>query len=77
VHSTRKTSIRTRKTLGEDSFVYSMSMAERGEAPDGMAGIIHYEACLPPHYGTGPAQKKRRMCGFREGSREPKAETGL
>ncbi|MGY3404259.1 hypothetical protein ACVWZV_000372 [Bradyrhizobium sp. GM5.1] len=40
MQSTRKTSIRTRKTLGEDSLVYSMSREERGEAPGGMAGII-------------------------------------
>src|SRR5260370_13209889 len=39
-HSTRKTSIRTRKIRGEDNLLSSTSMVERGEEPDGIAGVI-------------------------------------
>src|SRR5579883_784504 len=35
-HSTRNTSMRTRKILGEDSLLRSISMAERAEEPEGM-----------------------------------------
>jgi hypothetical protein len=52
-------------------------MEERGEAPDGMAGIIRYELDCSAHYGTAPAQKKRRMRRFRGEHPEPKAKTVL
>jgi hypothetical protein len=54
-----------------------MSMGERGEAPDGMAGVIRYELDCGAHYGTAPAQKKRRMRRFRGELPEPKAEAAL
>src|ERR1700737_4087019 len=39
-HSTRNTSIRTRKIRGEDNLLSSTSMAERGEGPDSIASVI-------------------------------------
>ena len=37
-HSTRNTSIRTRKMRGEDSLLSSISMSEREEGPEGICG---------------------------------------
>src|SRR4051812_47256053 len=54
-----------------------MSMGERGEAPDGMAGIIRYELACSAHYGTAPAQKKRRMRRFRGAARNPMLKPGF
>ena len=39
-HSTRNTSIRTRKIRGEDSLFSSISIAEREEGPEGIDGVI-------------------------------------
>jgi hypothetical protein len=39
-HSTRNTSIRTRKIRGEDNLVSSISISERAEGPEGIAGVI-------------------------------------
>src|SRR6478752_3433315 len=45
-HSTRKTSIRTRKIRGEDSLLSSISIAEREEGPVAMPVIIRCEGPL-------------------------------
>src|SRR4051794_21394408 len=37
-HSTRNTSIRTRKIRGEDSLLSSISISEREEGPEGICG---------------------------------------
>src|SRR5919106_3173409 len=38
-HSTRNTSIRTRKIRGEDSLLSSISISEREEGPEGICGV--------------------------------------
>src|SRR5215212_9318126 len=53
-HSTRNTSIRTRKILGEDSLLSSISISEREEGPEGIGGCIRYEK---PSWGTNMAQR--------------------
>ena len=53
-HSTRNTSIRTRKIRGEDNLVSSISISEREEGPEGIAGVIRYEK---PRSGTNMAQR--------------------
>jgi hypothetical protein len=55
-HSTRKTSIRTRKIRGEDSLGSSISIAERGAGLDGIADVIR---CEEPVSGTNMAQPSR------------------
>ena len=57
-HSTRNTSIRTRKIRGEDSLVSSISIAEREEGPEGIAGVIRCGNRLGRQYGTAAAGKK-------------------
>ena len=56
-HSTRNTSIRTRKIRGEDSLLSSISMSEREEWPEGIAGVIR---CESRRWGTNMAQRRRR-----------------
>jgi hypothetical protein len=53
-HNTRKTSIRTRKIRGEDSFVSSISIAEREGEPAGITDVIR---CEEPISGTNMAQR--------------------
>src|SRR5215204_1147162 len=53
-HSTRNTSIRTRKIRGEDSLLSSISISEREEGPEGICGCIRYEK---PSWGTNMAQR--------------------
>src|SRR5712692_1609092 len=55
-HSTRNTSIRTRKIRGEDNLLSSISIAEREEGPEGIAGVIR---CEKPLSGTNMAQRPR------------------
>ena len=58
-HSTRNTSIRTRKIRGEDNLVSSISIAEREEGPDGIAGVIRCEEPFRARqYGTAGQRKK-------------------
>ena len=45
-HSTRNTTIRTRKIRGEDSLVSSISIAEREEGLEAIAGVIPTEELL-------------------------------
>src|SRR5512141_1094646 len=66
-HSTRKTSIRTRKIRGEDSLLSSISIAEREEGPGGIAGVIR---CEGPRAGLNMAQRSREksLCGAGKGN---------
>ena len=54
-HSTRNTSIRTRKIRGEDSLFSSVSIAEREEGPEAI-GVIRWEGTVS---GTNMAQRGR------------------
>ncbi len=45
-HSTRKTSMRTKKIRGEDSFAGSISIAELEEGPEGIADVIRCEEAV-------------------------------
>src|SRR5664279_5415288 len=55
-HSTRNTSIRTRKIRGEDSLLSSISISEREEDPEGIAGVIR---CEKPRVAANMAQRAR------------------
>src|SRR5216683_3552538 len=55
-HSTRNTSIRTRKIRGEDNLFSSISIAEREEEPEGIDDVIR---CEEPISGTNMAQRCR------------------
>src|SRR5882757_9785758 len=67
-HSTRNTSIRTRKIRGEDSLLSSISIAEREEGPDAIGLIV---TCCggntfgPPiwHSGAGKKGQLRSVAG--------------
>jgi len=75
-HSTRNTSIRTRKIRGEDSFTGSISIAERKEEPEGIADVIR---CEKPLFGPNMAQRareKRPLAINRRWQRELPRETG-
>src|SRR3954453_22611085 len=60
-HSTRNTTIRTRKIRGDDSFVSSISIAERA-APGGIGqGVRKFgRDRFGPQYGTATAGKQSR-----------------
>src|SRR4030081_3118124 len=73
-HSTRKTSIRTRKIRGEDSLLSSISIAEREEGTGGIAGVIR---CEGPLTKLNMAQRGREKSPFGDGKRELRRETGL
>jgi hypothetical protein len=75
VQSTRNTSIRTRKTLGEDSLVNSMSREERGEVPDGMADVIHYESPERPAlwHSVGPKKAPDAPISGQGGNPQPRS----
>src|SRR3954470_3012995 len=70
-HSTRNTSIRTRKIRGEDSLLSSISIAEREEGPDAI-GLI--ATCWEGTFvGINMAQRcreKRPVEGRHSGNRE-------
>src|SRR5476649_2886423 len=79
-HSTKNTSIRTRKIRGEDSLFSSISIAEREEGPAGIADVIR---CWKPISGTNMAQRAREKswlppvwAGKKELRRETRLETG-
>src|SRR3982075_2677010 len=55
-HSTRNTSIRTRKIRGEDSWLSWISISEREEGPEGIAGVIR---CEKPRVAANMAQRAR------------------
>jgi len=55
-HSTKNTSIRTRKIRGEDNLGSSISIAELEEGLDGIADVIR---CEEPVSGTNMAQRER------------------
>src|SRR5215207_2381013 len=58
-HSTRNTSIRTRKIRGEDSLLSSISISEREEGPEGICGCHPLrKAELGNQYGTAGWRKK-------------------
>src|SRR4051794_27883344 len=54
-HSTRNTSIRTRKIRGEDNLLSSISISERG-GPEGIAGVFR---CEKPRVVANMAQRAR------------------
>src|SRR6185312_16790183 len=68
-HSTRNTSIRTRKIRGEDSLLSSISISEREEGPEGIGGCIRYEK---PSWGTNELGNQYGTAGWRKklGSRD-------
>ena len=70
-HSTRNTSIRTRKIRGEDSLLSSISISERAEGPEGIAGVIR---CEKPFFGSANMAQRGRekrseksVCGRTKG----------
>src|SRR4051794_18484308 len=65
-HSTRNTSIRTRKIRGEDSLLSSISISEREEGPEGIASVIRYEKPRWRQYGTAGRIKKLGVLRFRD-----------
>src|SRR3989440_2936893 len=77
-HSTRNTSIRTRKIRGEDSLLSSISIAEREEEPEGitMSSIARNRCPGPPIWHSG-AGKKGHQGWVWGGIRELRGETGL
>src|SRR2546430_269333 len=77
-HSTRNTSIRTRKIRGEDSLLSSISMSERAEGPEGIACVIRSQRrLLGGQYGTAQPIKKIRKPPLRPTKGELGAETVL
>src|SRR5882757_4026274 len=77
-HSTRNTSIRTRKIRGEDSLVSSISIAEREEEPEAIDDVIRCEEPISGHqYGTAASGKKGGCKLFAAGKGELRGETGL
>src|SRR6476646_4844073 len=75
-HSTRNTSIRTRKIRGEDSLLSSISIAEREEEPAGITMSSVARSCL----GLNMAQRCREKSQYGRvwgGIRELRVETGL
>src|SRR4029079_17565290 len=78
LHSTRNTSIRTRKIRGDDSLLSSISMSERAEGPEGIACVIRSKKrLLGGQYGTARLRKKIRKPSLRPTKGELDAETGL
>src|ERR1700756_2326984 len=64
-HSTRNTTIRTRKIRGDDSLVSSFSIAARGEGPEGIANDIRCgEPVFGLQYGTVAAGKKLALASI-------------
>src|SRR5947209_7974624 len=63
-HNTRNTSIRTRKIRGEDSFVSSISMSERAEGPEGIAGVIRSKSRFGGPIWHSAAEKKDQKAPF-------------
>src|SRR3990170_7063854 len=65
-HSTRNTSIRTRKIRGEDSLLNSISIAEREEGPEAIGLIATcWEGDAVGHqYGTAVSGKKASCAGL-------------
>src|SRR5436309_4127072 len=57
-HSTRNTSIRTRKIRGDDSFVSSISIAERVVGAIGSYVRVGGRDGFGPQYGTATAGKQ-------------------
>src|ERR1700678_1391594 len=74
VHSTRNTSIRTRKIRGEDSLLSSISIAEREEGLDGISWVIR---CEEPLSGSNMAQRRRENRSDRPLSRWKGGTRGL
>src|ERR1700716_2850608 len=65
-HSTRKTSIRTRKIRGEESLFSSISIAEREEGPAGIADVFRCEEPISGHqYGIAVPGKKASCNSFK------------
>src|ERR1700745_2640362 len=59
-HSTRNTSIRTRKIRGEDNLLSSISIAERAAGLAGIAGIsVAKSRFRPPIVHSGGGEKHR------------------
>src|ERR1700754_4043257 len=56
-HSTKNTSIRTRKIRGEDSLLSSISISEREEGPEAMCHPLR-KAARGRQYGTAGERKK-------------------
>src|SRR5258705_11362101 len=76
-HSTRNTSIRTRKIRGEDSLLSSISIAEREEGPAGITmSSIARSCCSSPQYGTAVPGKKASRGAFAAGLGELHAQPG-
>src|SRR5260370_35178457 len=76
-HSTRNTSIRTRKIRGADSLVSSISIAEREEEPEGIDDVIR---CEEPISGASMPQRCREKSPVEDGlgrKRELRGESGL
>src|SRR5450631_3984032 len=76
-HSTRNTSIRTRKIRGEESFVSSISIAEREAGPAGIAGVIRWVSVYRAPIWHSGAEKKDQIRLDSGVETEPVAETGL
>src|SRR5205807_6659354 len=77
-HSTRNTSIRTRKIRGEDSLLSSISISEREEWPEGICGCHPLrKAALGNQYGTAGWRKKLGSRDFGQTMVEPLPETRL
>src|ERR1700676_2580576 len=77
-HSTRKTSIRTRKIRGEDSFVNSISIAEREGEPEGISNVIRCGGGDFGHqYGTAGFRKKAGCRAFGAGRGNFGMKSGL
>src|ERR1700688_294714 len=75
-HSTKNTSIRTRKIRGEDSLVSSISIAERAEGPEGMALSVARDRFWGLNMAQ-PGREKRPVTPGRDGKRELRRETRL
>src|SRR6476660_5448519 len=61
-HSTKNTSIRTRKIRGEDNLLSSISIAEREEGPESIAGVIPCDGTdFEAPIWHSPRQKKDRI----------------
>src|SRR5437773_721696 len=71
-HSTRNTSIRTRKIRGDDSLLSSISISEREEWPEGICGCHPLrKAALGNQYGTAGWRKKLGSRDFEETMLKP------
>ena len=77
-HSTRNTSIRTRKIRGEDNLLSSISISEREEGPEGIEGGIRCEKRRwGNQYGTARQREKLRSLDFIQTKVELHCQTAL